>query len=88
LNAPNDELARALELFLASFVCGTTLATARQIFEEMEFRIFPSKFGKLIGLIKKDLLAFVTIGWSLSQGLQIAVITKDQSCRIIGAEGN
>jgi hypothetical protein len=91
LNASNDEFARALELFLTSFVCGTTLATARQIFDETEFRIFPSKFGKLIGLIKKDLLpleennlAFVTSGWSLSQGLQIAVITKDRSCRLVG----
>jgi Heterokaryon incompatibility protein (HET) len=89
MEVPDDVFSRALELFLICFICGTTLATARQVYEQAEFRLFPSRFGKLIGLVKKDALlgednlGFVTTGWSLSQGLQIAVITGNRCC-IVG----
>ena len=54
--------------------------------------LIPSQFRKLIGLIKKDVLStldakdlvLVTSGWSLSQGLQIAVIMGKKRCQIVG----
>lgn len=90
IEVQDDVFSRALELFLISFICGTTLATARQVYNQVEFRLFPSRFGKLIGLVKKDVLlnddnlGLVTSGWSLSQGLQIAVIAGNGRCCIVG----
>ena len=93
LKVPDTVFSRELELFLTCFICGTTLETGRQILEQAEFRLFPSQFGKLIGLIKKEVLAtidakdlaLVTSGWSLSQGLQIALVARDETrCQIVG----
>ena len=93
VNVPEDVFSRALQLFLICLLCGTTVSTARQVYGKVEFRLFPSQFGLLIGLIRKDVLStmneqdvgFVSSGSALSQGLQIGVISKDKKrCRIVG----
>jgi hypothetical protein len=92
LTVPDHIFSGELQLFLACFICGTTLETGRQILEWAEFRLFPSPFGKLIGLIKKGVLStldnkdlvLVTSGWSLSQGLQIAVVMGKTRYQIVG----
>jgi hypothetical protein len=92
LDISDSVFSRELKLFLLCFICSVTLETARHVFKEVEFRYFPSPFGKLIGLIKRDVLAtveekglaLVTSCWSLSQGLQIAVVSRDKrKCRIV-----
>ena len=68
----DEGFSNALELFLICFICATPLNTARHIHEQAEFRLFPSQFGKLIGLIRKEALAtlnevnsgLVTTGWA------------------------
>ena len=92
LDVSDEVFSHALKLFLICFICGTTLPTAREIHEQTEFRLFPSRFGKLIGLIKKDVLAtlrdcdlrLVTTGWSLSQGLQVSIVKERTQCHIVG----
>jgi len=88
---PGDVFSHELRRFLVSLICGTSLHTADIILESAHFRLVSSEYGKLLALLRRDILChpeqedFMLIGNTLwpMQGFLIGLNT-DKACFMIG----
>ncbi|THU81971.1 hypothetical protein K435DRAFT_766928 [Dendrothele bispora CBS 962.96] len=89
-NMSDDTFSRELRRFLVSLICGTSLHTADVILKSADFRIVSSEYGKLLSLIRRDILSnsrqdillLCTTLWPL-QGFLVGVKT-DRGVFVVG----